>query len=85
MPKYSKDQRANIVEGYFSRNVSLVVVQRDSVKTFNQQKPSKHCIIAMISKFRDFGSTADKERFGRPRSARNACAIQRVSFSVAAD
>ena len=38
MPKYiySKDQRAKIVESYFSRNGSLVAVHRDFVRTFNQ-------------------------------------------------
>ena len=85
MPKYSKDQRKKIVESYFFRNGSLVAVQRDFVRTFNQQRPSKHCIIAMTSRFRDFCSTANEERSGRPRSVRNAFVIQRVSLSVAAD
>ena len=55
MPKYSKDRRAEIVESYFSRNGSLAAVQRDTVRTFNQRKHSKPCIIVMISRFRDFG------------------------------
>ena len=39
----------------------------------------------MISRFRDFGSTADKERSGTSSSIRNTCLIQRVSLSVAVD
>ena len=81
MPKYSKDQRAKILESYFSHKGSLVAVQRNFVRIF-QQRPFKHSIISMISRFRDFVSTTDKERSGRPRSVRNACVIQRVWLGV---
>ena len=86
MTKYSKEQRARIVESYFTHDGSLVAVQRDFMATFNQRtRPSKHCIIAIISKFRESGSTADKERSGRPRTVRNACVTQRVSNSIQQD
>ena len=60
MTKYSKEQRARIMESYFTHDGSLVAVQRDFMTTFNQRKrPCRHCIITIISKSRESGSTAD--------------------------
>ena len=85
MTVYSKVQRARIVEAYFKHNGSLIAVQRDFSREFNQQSPSKHCIIATISRFRETGGTADRKRSGRPRSARTEDAVEHVSISVAED
>ena len=71
MTKYSKEQRARIMESYFTHDGSLVAVQRDFMTTFNQRtRSTRHCIITIISEFRKSGSTADKERSDRPRTVR---------------
>ena len=43
MPKYSKDSG----KLFLSQSI-VVAVRRDFVRKFNQQRPSKHCIIVMI-------------------------------------
>lgn len=85
MTIYSKEQRAKIVECYFKHNESLIRVQREFTRLSNQQSPSRHCIIAMVSKFRETGSTTDRKRIGGPRSIRNETTIQRVAASVTED
>ena len=71
MVKYSKEQRAWIVESYFTLNCSPVAVRRSFAIRFGQQSPSKQSIISLIAKFRETGSSGDKRRCGRPKSIRN--------------
>ena len=85
MTVYSKEQRVTIVKFYFKHNESLISVRREFRRLFNQQSPSRHCIIAIVSKFRETGSTTDRNRIGGPRSIRNATTIHRVIASVAED
>ncbi|KAF2360319.1 Protein of unknown function DUF4817 [Trinorchestia longiramus] len=84
MVRYTKEQRAKIVELYFSCNNSIIAVQRSYRNIFNDgRSPDKNCIKAMVSKFKETGSTVDKRRFGKPRTVRTYVSIQAVSESVA--
>ena len=84
MVHYTKEQRTKIVEPYFSCNCSIIAVQRSYRSIFNDgSSPDKNSIKAMVSKFRENGSTVDKRRFGRPRTVKTSVTGQAVSESVA--
>ena len=84
MVRYTKEQRAKIVELYFSCNGSIIAVQRSYRSIFNDgSSPDSNNIKAMVSKFRGNGSTVDKRRFERPRTVRTSFTVQAVSESVA--
>ena len=76
MVKYSKEQRAWIVESYFTLNCSPAAVRRSFATRFKQQSPSKPSTISLIAKFRETDSSGDKRRCGRPKSIRNEPVIQ---------
>lgn len=84
MVRYTAEQRAKIVEFYFSCNSSIIAVQRSYRNIYNDgRSPNKNCIKAMVSKFKETGTTVDKRRCGRPRTVRTDVSIQAVSISVA--
>ena len=61
MVKYSKEQRAWIVESNFTLNCSPVAVRRSFAIRFGQQSPSKQSIISLIAKFRETGHQVTKD------------------------
>ena len=52
MPKCSKDERVKTVESYFSRNGSLVAVQREFVRKCNKQKGLLNISLFKIQRIR---------------------------------
>ena len=83
--RYSKEQRAWIVELFFKNSGSIVAVQRKFASIFHIEKPIKKCIIGTVSRFKESGSMAEKKRSGRPKTLRTPAVLHRVSKSVAED
>ena len=82
--RLTKEERIKIVELHFQNNGSVVSVQRNDRRIFgNETGPSKERINALVSKFKETGTTENKPRCGRPRNIRTDASIQRVAASVA--
>lgn len=86
MEQYTIEQRAQIVEIYFSNQRSIVLTQRAYRRQFNVRvAPSQSTINRLVANFREQGAVRNLPGPGRHRTVHTADNIQVVQESIRED